>query len=188
MTYFETLQHRSVLLWRRLFSAVKRNSDTPVDIDMRGKVPAGNRRTLPAKKSAPTTPAGENSAEQVPLPEKEHPAALPEQGTEHVLAGITAAVTAGKTAAMEQLSGEHLRQDGAAKAAAASGERTGATNAVGLLQKLRRAEQQGTAAVLPARELPALPQRTDPQMDRPVDWSDYWEQDARRYDGVQELM
>lgn len=204
LKYLEQLKQRSVILWRTVFAArVNKRTVMPVYIDCAPAAKAaGAQQEAKSTDEAATMQAEEEStenAQQIAQFYKEKVQA------EQVLQGFDAMETvlrssaAAKYAAAQKsgapvwtAADEGAQQQCATPAAADAWERMQhnmAATAAGenLLQKLRAAEEMTASAMqmYPAEHTTSVLPRMAVE---PMQWSAYFEKDARRYDGACELM
>ena len=164
MKYWKALENRSITLWQALFAPRRGAEGRPVDIES-APSPAGAAQETPEERGGQASASAGGIAENAAGWKR--PAA-------------EAAAQADSEAAARRAEGRQ---------AAAPAPVHAESGAADLWAQLRRAGHSAafaaSAAAQPAppRQGPALPEEPAARMAGAADWSTYFEQDARRYDG-----
>ena len=189
MKYWKALENRSITLWQALFAPRRGAEGRPVDIES-APLPAGAAQETPEERggqaSAPAGGIAENDAgRKRPAAE----AALPADG-EAAVRRAEAARQTEKTAREETAAFAADRPAAEGRPAAETAPVHAENGAADLWAQLRRAGHSAAFAVSaaaqpapPRQQGPALPEEPAARIAGAADWSAYFEQEARRYDG-----
>ena len=188
MKYWKALENRSITLWQALFAPRRGAEGRPVDIES-APSPAGAAQETPEERGGQASASAGGIAENAAGRKRPAAEAAAQADSEAAARRAEAARQTEKTARKETAAFAAPLPAAEGRQAAAPAPVHAESGAADLWAQLRRAGHSAafaaSAAAQPAppRQGPALPEDPAARMAGAADWSTYFEQDARRYDG-----
>ena len=188
MKYWKALENLSITLWQALFAPRRGAEGRPVDIES-APSPAGAAQETPEERGGQASASAGGIAENAAGWKRPAAEAAAQADSEAAARRAEAARQTEKTARKETAAFAAPLPAAEGRQAAAPAPVHAESGAADLWAQLRRAGHSAafaaSAAAQPAppRQGPALPEEPAARMAGAADWSTYFEQDARRYDG-----